>query len=280
VGIPEGLAIRDGYVFMRNGSWGDEEDSVVTKGVNGSLYTLSPIENTSQIWLYGSTDPSYGSFRVEFNNKTIVVSSWSREHKTRQLLYVSEKVEWGSHPLILRQIGSERFGIHSLVWIDNHEAGMFELETTTVRVYGGEEFKVKVKRSGGSRGRTSVLFETWPGTALPGKNYREVSTELIFEDKETEKSVKIEISPISTRSIGKKGEVMFKCRLVEGKGEGIVGFKDSCRVEICVRKGLSGGEIGGIAAGAGVVLICAVVVSFVVMRGGGSVGVSKESLIG
>ena len=48
-------------------------------------------------------------------------------------------------------------------------------------------------RYGGARGRVALPYRTLPGTAKPGKEYEHVEGELIFENDEYEKYIRVPI---------------------------------------------------------------------------------------
>jgi alpha-L-fucosidase len=264
---PEGLTLM-GYAYFDPGfnhGWIDDSDCYVAQGSSLKLHTT--FANTTRVWVVGTTDPSYGELEVWIDDKQVGrVSCHSEKRQKRQLLFVSEDLKWAKHKLELRQVGSKPVAIHA-VYHTGNKYGMFEFGADQVNA-DGKKVEVTVRRVSGD-GNVSVLFETWPDSALPGKHYEAVSKRLEFKTGEYEKKVTIKLLEL------KKG-ARFHCRLSDPVN-GVIGFR--YRTEIVFAPGLSKGAIAGIACGAGAILVVAVVVSFVCMRREGS-AVGLETVSG
>jgi alpha-L-fucosidase len=266
LGVPDGLILKSYANFDRNGAWISDNYCYVATGTDGKL-TIGKIKYTSQIWVYGSTDPKYGRLEIEFDGKSIGnVSCYSEVHHDRQLLFSSKEYEYGGHKLVLKQVGSAPIAIHCIYFVDNGRAGMFELESKEYEVRGGKTIGIKVKRVGGSNGNTRVLLQTWSDTAIPNKDYKDISVWLDFANHTIKKIVYVETYKVSREGLS------FIVRLSDASGGdmktatgALVGFNHSARVFIKCGH-LSKAAIGSIIGSSVAIIGIAIGVSVFVMR--------------
>lgn len=116
--------------------------------------------------------------------------------------------------------------VATIMILDDDHGGIFnvgEKDIEIVETVG--TYEMKVVRWSGARGRVKVPYHTEDGTAKAGKDYEEVSGELIFENNETEKYVEI---PIIEEDSYEK-DVLFYLEIGEPECEGGFEFaaKDS-----------------------------------------------------
>lgn len=98
--------------------------------------------------------------------------------------------------------------------LDDDHGGIFnfvEKECEIAESIG--QLTVKVNRFSGARGRVSLPYRTFDGTAKQGRDYEHVDGELVFENNETEKSILVNI--IEEDSYEK--DVTFFVELLEPK---------------------------------------------------------------
>ena len=89
---------------------------------------------------------------------------------------------------------SEKFHEATVIILDDDHQGVFTFDTELVQAHENlRSAELKVSRLTGARGEVHVPFRTLEGSAKPGIDYEEKSSEIIFLDNETSKTLKISV---------------------------------------------------------------------------------------
>ncbi len=223
--------ISDGSGFAFTGDWKNETGNQFIDGVgiwanSGAKATLTFTGH--KVWLFGTKDPSHGTADVYIDGAKVGSFNTKAEARaTGQMIYESDDLEPGTHTLEIRNTGT--VGLNVAAVLNNEQKGVIQFEKQTLTMEEDAEEEVVVKRVGGSRGRVTVLYENNPGSAVQG-NYDVdgLQGELVFEDGETEKIIKV----ATKRDPGVKGELDFTVDLISATGGASLGFYTSLGVII------------------------------------------------
>jgi hypothetical protein len=255
--FPDGLTILSYMHFNpgRDKGWIDAGNSYLAIGEEGQLKGRNV--QTSQFWIVGAKDPSYGKLRIRYHDKEVIVSCWAPSYQPREILFASDYHRFGGTWINMSQVGSDPVDVH-VVYHTNNDHGIFAIDQKEYQVKGGDTLKVNVTRVNGT-GNVSVLVQTWPDTARANEHYKDVAEVVEFGNNETWKIVEVEILKKSHKEV-----LNFTCRLSLPQGA-ILGLTDRSTIHIAVGSGLSKGAVGGIIAGAVGILGIAVGVVLVVL---------------
>lgn len=225
--IPEGLTSIDSKTFTTTEKWTTEEEGIWTKVKGGSASTTF---TGSRFYVTGILDPGHGNMDVYVDDQKVdTVSCKSATRQLRQILYTSkDPLTYGQHTVKL-VCASEAIALHSLLYLDNNNQGMFEITSNEYSVNEGDTVTVEVKRVGGTGKKATVTFQTAPGTAVHGKNYEDVTKTLVFEAGDT-KSQFVDVKTIYHEE--PTGDLNFFAEIVDPTDGAITGFNHSATVNI------------------------------------------------
>lgn len=225
-GFPAELTEVDYTQIEKSGGW-NEEESAITTDRSGAFATLK--FKGSMCWVSGTVDPKFGNMNVYIDDQKVdTVSLQGGSHEQRQKLFGSSDLAFGEHTLKVEAAENKKIAIHSFYYLGNDGVGMFELESANYYVKKGESVTLKVKRVGGTTGKTTVTFQTAPDTAVHGRHYRDITVDLTFADGESVKEVTVET--INHTEV--VGNLTFYGQIVDPKNGAILGFNSSSVITI------------------------------------------------
>jgi len=190
-------------------------------GRNGATMTVA--FTGSKAWLRG----------IPFEKTTLAVSldGGGEEVVTPSdsMFYETGDLTFGEHTLTVRVV-SGKGQVSGLCVLDNGGVGLLDFEQSRYSVDENVWLDVKIIRKGGSSGRLSAIVQDNPGSAVQSSYVPTEGIPVVFEDGETEKTVRIR----TKRYTEKTGTLSFTLDLVpaEGTAELAKGFNTPAVVDI------------------------------------------------
>lgn len=228
VGAFEGLTSIDSKIFTTTQKWTTEDEGIWTKVVGASASTTF---TGTRFYVTGIVDQGHGNIEVYVDDKKVATVNYkSKIRQLRQILYTSDDVvlSYGEHTVKL-VCASEAIALHSLLYLDNKDQGMFEIASSEYSVNEDQTVTVQVKRVGGKAKKATVTFQTAPCTAVHGKNYIDITKTLVFEAGDDEHQF-IDVETIYYEE--PTGDLNFYTGIVDPTDDAITVFNHSSVVNI------------------------------------------------
>lgn len=190
------------------------------RGRSGDVMTVT--FTGTKAWLKGI--PAQTSYLISVDGQEAVSVT-----PTDELLYETEDLAYGEHTLRI-EVTSRLARISALYALDNEGKGYLDFAQSDYAVDENTWLDVTILRKGGSSGRLSAIVQDNPGSAVQSSYVPTEGIPVVFEDGETEKTVRIRIK----RYTEKTGTLAFTLDLAAGDGETelVKGFNTPARVEI------------------------------------------------
>ena len=236
-GAPDGITVIDNLkTNFTADNWSTVED---TAAIDAGYYegkendTMTISFTGTKAWVMGLNSDTTLSVSVDGNTaETVSVSG--------DVLFETGDLSDGEHIITLTVL-SGTAKVDALYVLNNGGKGLLDFEFDTYTVDEDMWFKVKVVRKGGSNGIISAIVQDNPGSAVQSSYVPTEGIPMIFEDGETEKSVRIR----TKRYTETTGTLSFYLDLVAGEGETdlIKGMNSLATVNIIDAEGYPNGYL-------------------------------------
>ena len=236
--IPDGVDTIDNTEFGNKSSWkqedmGDNDTSMYTS-TTGAYATAS--FTGSKAWIYGTHDSGHGIMEVWIDDQKVAdVDTYRPSRKLPALLYTTDDLPYGEHTVKMVVKGEKNpasrgraVGLDFLAYLDNGGAGMFEMAQDSYTVNEGGVQEIMINRVGGSTGVATVHFSTTPDTAVHGRHYYDVTTDVTFADGQT--TAVVPVGTVDNTEVA--DNLRFYCQLDQPSNGTILGFNASSSVSI------------------------------------------------
>ncbi|OHS93988.1 FucA [Tritrichomonas foetus] len=223
--VPDGLQEILAAKFKTTGKWNTESEGIYTTHVGD---TASATFKGTKAYIVGIVDSGHGVMDVYIDDvKVGSPNTYSQNRQLRQLLFQTDTLEDKEHTIKVVLV-SKAIALHGFYILNNNGAGIFEIEKLDYDVSKGDSVTLTVVRNGGSVGSAQVTFQTSPGSAVHGRHYVDLLTDLVFANGETKKQVTVE----TIKNTEVTGNLTFFCEIVNPTSNALVGFNSSSTVTI------------------------------------------------
>ena len=218
-------ALFDGITIEEEISRGQRVEAFTVSYRNGDGEWREYASGTTigaKAWLKGIPDQT--SYLISVDGQEAVSVT-----PTDELLFETEDLAYGEHTLRI-EVTSRTAYVSALYVLDNEGRGYLDFRQNAYFVDENTWLDVTILRKGGSSGRLSAIVQDNPGSAVQSSYVPTEGIPVVFEDGETEKTVRIR----TKRYTEQTGTLSFTLDLVAGDGETelVKGFNTPARVEI------------------------------------------------
>lgn len=224
-GIPVGLDETLTSEMETTKTWTTESEGIWTKEVGA---TATATVTGSRVYIVGIVDPGHGDMNVYIDDQKVGTANTNRPSRaTRQLLFQTSDLSNGQHTVKV-ECASKAIAIHGFYTVNNNEKGIFELESDTYSVEKGRNVTLRVKRVAGTKGKSSIIFQTSPGSAVHGRHYVDLTANLTFNEGDTYKDVTVQ----TINNTEGAGQVSFYGEILDATDGALTGFNHTSTITI------------------------------------------------
>lgn len=235
---PIGTEFIDNVDFENKNTWTQESIGINNTGMWSSAKdTNASFKFTgTKAWIVGTVDPNHGIMEVWVDGKLVKeVDTYNPKRSVSQILYGTDDLKYGEHTVKVVVSGRKNqaakgnaIGIDGAYYLNNNEAGMFEIDKSSYTVKEGETQSITINRVAGSKGDATVHISTPPDSAVHGRHYEDLNKTVTFKD--GQESVTVEVKTIDNNE--NAGDVRFFIGLDSPSGESILGFNKKAEIII------------------------------------------------